>query len=44
MIIDLLAAFIIIFLFWGDDNGVDNWDKLNIIIDTYYEQAIKNNY
>ena len=39
MIVDVLALVVLLFMFWGDSNGVDNWDKLDAIIDAHYRKT-----
>ena len=38
--VDFLSLGIIIFFTWNDKNGVDNWDKLDKIIDVYYKNSL----
>jgi hypothetical protein len=33
----ILAVAALIFLFWDDPSGTDNWDKLNAIIEHHYQ-------
>jgi hypothetical protein len=40
-ITDILAIAVLIFLFWNNsDIEPDNWDKLNILIDSQYQKEI----
>lgn len=37
---DVLALCLVVFLFWDDADGRDNWDRLDVIIHAHYLEAV----
>ena len=36
----ILFVIILVFLFWDNDQHVDNWDRINYVVDTHYQQMM----